>query len=136
MIQRLISLFKPRNVHYYRCTLAYCRVDNKQSYKICDNYFTFQMREKNGVIDISDRYIKQNIAPFLIKKTPKHLLCNGEVKVVDVQYLGAFKAFPTKGDGCRGGDYLRFLPSKETSERIVLAALAIYFSIVLVGVLV
>ncbi|WP_111639963.1 hypothetical protein [Marinomonas shanghaiensis] len=99
MIQRLISLFRPRNVHYYRCTLAYCRVENLQAREICNNYFTFQMREKNGVIDISDRYIKQNVAPFLIGKTPKHLLCNGEVKVVNVQYLGAFKAFPKQKAG-------------------------------------
>lgn len=99
MIDRLINFFKPRNVHYYRCTLVYCRIENKQAQKVCDNYFTFQMREKNGVIDISDRFIKQNIAPFLIEKTPRHLLCNGEIKVADVQYLGAFKAFPKQKSG-------------------------------------
>lgn len=134
MIQLLISLLKPRNVHYYRCTLMYSRSENKQCYDVCSNFFTFQIREKNGVIDISDRFIKKGLAPFLIEKTPKHFLCNGEVKVFDVQYLGAFKAFP-KSAGCRHRDYLWFLPPKEISERIILAVLAIYFSLVLVGVL-
>jgi hypothetical protein len=98
MIKRIASFFKPRNVHYYRCTLAYCRIENNQACKVCDNYFTFQMREKHGVIDISDLNIKRHIAPFLIKKMPKYLLCNGEVKVVNVQYLGAFKAFPKSAE--------------------------------------
>ncbi len=94
MINRLISMFKPRNVHYYRCTLTYYRNENKTCYAVCHNYFEFQVSEKDGVIDISDRFIKKLIAPSLIKKMSKHFLCNGEVKVVDVQYLGAFKAFP------------------------------------------
>lgn len=99
MIDRLISFFKPRNVHYYRCTLMYYRKERGQLSSVSSNFFTFQISEKDGVIDISDRFIKKLIAPDLIRKIPKHLLCNGEVKVVDVQYLGAFKAFPKQKGG-------------------------------------
>lgn len=84
---------------YYRANLTYYRCDARGNALVpymASRIVSFQVSAFDR-LEFNDREIKQLIAPDFIKSFPKRFLCNGCVKVEDVQYLGQFDKKPDGG---------------------------------------
>lgn len=95
MKNRIISFFKSRHVRHYRCELKYYTMDgfgsHRQLRERFSNVFQFSIKSDSNELKFNDREIKQILAPGFLKKAHKDSLSNGQIKVMNVQYLGMIK---------------------------------------------
>ena len=78
--------FWRRKRHYYRIQLVYV----KNGRPIFRNFITLVLYKKHLIEQ--HRKIKKALSDDIFKDLPRHVLCNGELKITYISYLGSWRA--------------------------------------------